>query len=238
MTQLDFPLSRRVLATALALSAAASACSGGDDSRRAARQGPSIADSVRARRNARLALRPDTMGNRIDSLRIEGTPSASVYIVVATDFQCEECRALARDVIPVLRREYVEAGLARLAYINAPQDAHFNARFAALAALCAAGSGRFREMHDTLFATQAQWARREDPRPWFDSLAVAVGADSSEQARCTGRQMMLRLLASDIERVTAAGITSVPTILVGDTRLSGDRLTLPLIRRAVDAARR
>jgi protein-disulfide isomerase len=213
-------------------------CSGGD---RTAKSGPrqvSIADSVRARRNARLALRPDTMGQRVDSLRVTGSPNARAYIVVVSDFQCEECKALARDVIPVLRREYVETGLARLAFVNAPQDDHFNARFAAHAALCAAASNRFWPMHDTLFATQGEWTRREDPRPWFDSLAVAVGADAAGQARCTQRQPLLLLLAQDLERSATAGVTTVPTVIVGEQRFVGSSLTLPLLRRAIDAARR
>ncbi len=138
----------------------------------------------------------------------------------------------------MLRREYVESGIARLAFVNAPQDAHFNARFAAHAALCAASANRFWAMHDTLFATQQGWARREEPRPFFDSLAVAVGADSATQRRCTERQPLLRLLTTDMERSTAAGVTQVPTMLIGDRRLSGAQLTLPQIRRAVDAARR
>lgn len=213
-------------------------CAGGDRSAESGRRGLSVADSVRARRNARLALRPDTMGNRVDSLRIAGAPGARVYIVVVSDFQCAECRAFARDVLPALRREYVEKGLARLAFVNAPHDDHFNARFAAHAALCAASSDRFWAMHDTLFATQGQWARREDPRPWFDSLAVAVGADAAAQARCTERQPLLHLMAQDMERSAAAGVRTVPTVIVGETRLSGTSLTLPQLRRAIDAARR
>ncbi|MBK8250731.1 MAG: thioredoxin domain-containing protein [Gemmatimonadetes bacterium] len=211
----------------------------GDDRTAASRQrGLSVADSVRARRNARLALRPDTMGNRVDSLRIAGSPGAGVYIVVVSDFQCPECRAFARDVLPVLRDEYVATGLARLAFINAPQDDHFNARFAAHAALCAASSNQFWAMHDTLFATQGQWARREDPRPWFDSMAVAVGADAAAQSRCTERQPLLHLMAQDMERSAAAGVREVPTVIIGEKRLSGTSLTLPQLRRAIDAARR
>jgi protein-disulfide isomerase len=236
--RLHFDWSQRRLALAL-VALVAGGCAGGDEGQsRSARPVVSIPDSVRARRNARLALRPDTMGTRVDSLRIDGVPGAKLFLVVVSDFQCAACRTFARDVLPALRKEYVQTGIARLAFINAPQDANFNARFAAHAALCAASSGRFWAMHDTLFATQATWARNEDPRPLFDSLAVAVGADRGVQERCTERQPLVALLSGDMDRSAAAGVTSVPTLIVGEQRLAGARLTLPIIRRAVDAARR
>ncbi len=215
------------------------ACSGGDSTtKRSGRPAVSIGDSVRARRNARLATRPDTMGARVDSLRIDGVPGASLFVIVVSDFQCSQCRAFAREVLPVIQRDYIQTGIARLAFVNAPQDVNFNARFAAHAALCAASAGKFWPMHDTVFATQSTWARREDPRPFFDSLAVAVGVDSTAQGRCTQRQPLLALLTADMERSASAGVTSVPTLIVGEERLSGPALTLPRIHRAIRAARR
>jgi protein-disulfide isomerase len=198
-------------------------------------RGPiAVRDSIRARRNASLALRPDTMGARVDSQRIIGSPDAAAVLVVVSDFQCTECRRFAREVLPHVRSEFVAPGTARLAFVNFPQDNHFNARFAALSALCAgAAADRFWAMHDTLFASQPAWARRDDPRPFFDSLAVAVGADTAAYRGCVERQRMLNLLAGDIERSMAAGVPGVPTVLVGETRLSGSRLTIPEIRRAL-----
>ncbi len=231
------PMFRLPTLPALVLMVAA-AC---DDSRVQTKGGPaqpSVQDSIRARRNAALAMRPDTMGDRVDSLRILGAPMAATFLVVVSDFQCAECARFARELVPRLRRELVDNGMARLAFVNFPQESHFNARFAAHAALCAGASNHFWAMHDTLFATQAAWARRDDPRPFFDSLAVAVGSDSGTQRECTTRLRMMRLLTSDIERSQSAAVRVVPTLLVGSTALSGADLNLARIRRAVLDARR
>jgi protein-disulfide isomerase len=236
--QVPFPRSHiRTALTAMrtALTVLLIACQGDSDTGSPRRATLSVPDSIRARRLARLAIMPDTFGARVDSARVLGTPSANLWIVVVSDFQCPACRAFALDVLPAIRREFVDAARARLAFMNLPQDTHFNARFAAHASLCAASAGRFWEMHDSLFANQARWARLDDPRPYFDSLAVASGVPAGMQAQCTARQPLLRLLTEDIERSRASGARTVPTVFVGNRRLAERDLTVAGVRRAVQA---
>ena len=211
----------------------------GEDSLPERREGTlSIADSIRIRRNEELRRRPDTLGARVDSLRILGAPTAALWLVVVSDFQCAACRDFATNVLPVVRRDYVDAGVVRLAFVNFPQESHFNARFAAHAALCAGTSGRFWETHDTLFASLARWERLPDPQPLLDSLAVSAGAAPGTQRECRAALRMLNLLTGDVERSRKAGVTTVPTLLVGDRRLSGRELELDIIRRVIDDALR
>ena len=159
-----------------------------------------------------------------------------MWIVVISDFQCARCRSVAQEIIPALRREFIETGMARLAFVNSPQDSHINARFAAHAALCAGASGRFWEMHDSLFATLPAWERMTDPRPFFDSLAVRAGVPAEHQLGCTERQGLSNLITEDMERSEASGAADVPTMSVGDRQFSGDGLTLDAVRVAVRAA--
>lgn len=193
-------------------------------------------DSIRARRNASLAVRPDTLGMRADSGRIAGDTTAKLWVIVLSDFQCAECRDLALRTLPLLRKEFVEKGLLRIAFVNHPQERHFNARFAALAALCAATAGRFWEMHDSLFAAQAYWHRMPDPRPYMDSLAVAAGVPAAVQSDCTSRNRMLHTLATDIERSRELEVADVPAVFVGDRRLEQGELTPGGLQRAVRSA--
>ncbi|MGQ0645963.1 MAG: DsbA family protein [Gemmatimonadaceae bacterium] len=183
-------------------------------------------------------MRPDTFGARVDSARNLGSASAPLWVVVVSDFQCDECRAFANTVLPALRRDFVARGVVRLGFVNFPQERHFNARFAAHAALCAASAGRFWEMHDALFAELPRWDRMSDPQPFMDSLAVSVGVPSEVQTSCTTRQRLLRLLGDDIERSHAAGVTELPTVFVGDSLLPMRERTAAGVRRAVERALR
>ncbi|MGH7710185.1 MAG: thioredoxin domain-containing protein [Gemmatimonadaceae bacterium] len=230
------------LGISLSLLVVSSACGGNSNAdattqgREPVSQRSPLVDSLRARRNAALAKRPDTLGMRADSARVLGNASAKVWVIVTSDFQCAQCRDFAVNVLPLLRQEFVDTGLVRIAFVNSPQERNFNARFAAHAALCAAAAGRFWEMHDSLFATQQLWARLTDPRPYMDSLAVAAGVPAEKQADCTARNRMLLRLSSDIEQSRTSGATDVPIVFVGDRRLQRDDLTPSGLRRAILAA--
>ena len=193
-------------------------------------------DSIRARAAARFSARPDTLLARADSARTLGAASAPLWVILVGQLQCANCADAVRDLLPVLRRDYVEPGRIRLAYINGPApDTNFNARFAAHAVYCAALGGQFWPMLDSLAATRTEWARLPDPQPRFDSLAVRLGANASLQSACTNRALMMPLVMWDQDRAAAAGVKSLPTLLIGAKALSGD-LSPARVRKAIDAA--
>jgi protein-disulfide isomerase len=218
------------------------ACGGdaGDSSPQKKRSAPpasptqvAIRDSIKARAHAGLAKRPDTLGMRADSARVLGAPTANLFLVVTSDFQCHECRDLALNVLPEVRREFVDNGRIRLAFINDPQERFFNARFAGLAALCAGLAGRFWQMHDQLFINQASWERLPDPRDFMHSLAVTAGVPANVYNDCMSRNRMLPQLTADIVRSRETGVNDVPTVFLGDRRLEQKELTVEGIRKAV-----
>jgi protein-disulfide isomerase len=96
-------------------------------------------------------------GAAADQARILGRPTAPVWVVEVSDFQCPYCKMWHDSTYETLKREYVNTGKVRLAYINFPLEKHRNAMPAAEAAMCAAAQGKFWEMHDALFDAQAKW---------------------------------------------------------------------------------
>jgi protein-disulfide isomerase len=201
-----------------------------------ARNADPFIDSVRVRRARELVRRPDTLGTRVDSARILGEPSARVWLVLVSEFQCARCRMVATDILPAIRREYVDPGKVRVAFVNWPDERHFNSRFASHAALCAGAAGHFWAMHDSLFASLPRWERLPDPQPFMDSLAISLGAAPEAQHSCTSRQRLSNLLEGDRERSERSGAAVRPTAFVGTKTLDGDNLTLWSVRRALDAA--
>src|SRR5436305_13778596 len=84
--------------------------------------------------------------------RSKGRPDAPVTVYEMSDFQCPYCRAFALGTMPLLEREYVQAGKVRFVYINLPLSSlHKNAATAAEVALCAARQQPFWPMPDRLF---------------------------------------------------------------------------------------
>jgi len=182
----------------------------------------------------RLAARPDSVLARVDSGRMLGSPTARQWVVFVGELQCAECASALHTLLPILRREYVETGKIRFGFINAgADDTVYNARFAAHAAFCAGLSGRFWEALDAIAASHDSWVTLDDPQPRLDSIAVHAGADAEKQADCRQRGRMLPMVTWDKERADAAQVTVIPTLLIGDQRLTGD-LSPTAVRRAID----
>ncbi len=181
------------------------------------------------------ATRPDSFTTAADRGRIEGDSATRVWLVVAGDFQCAECKRWHDDVLPVVRKEYVATGRVRLAFLNLPQPSHLNAMTAALAAGCASADGRFWETASRIFATQALWKELPDARPYLDSLAISAGMDAATQHACSERARPTKLVNEDIARLNGSGVNAAPTYLIGTHRLTG-HASLAMFRAALDSA--
>jgi protein-disulfide isomerase len=96
--------------------------------------------------------RPATSGAVVD-----GAPDAAVLVVEFSDYACPFCQRWQEE--NGARIPSAWPGRVAFAYLDFPIDSlHPNAVAASVAAGCAARQDRFWQMHDLLFARQADWA--------------------------------------------------------------------------------
>ena len=198
------------------------------------------AESATATRSdtARVAAAPaakDSSVVRADLARIQGSATAPVWVVMVSDFQCPFCKQWEQETYPKFRDEFVKTGKVRLAYVNFPLNSHVHALPAAEAAMCAGAQGKFWEMHDALFATQAKWEELESPATVFDSLAVAAGVDAARWRECVSSGKMKPLIRADHDRASVAGASATPSFMIGDKMLVGAQ-PIEQLRLAIAAA--
>ena len=204
--------------------AAAIACKGKDSGRSESSSSPAASSSTPA---AAVASRgstktpTDSISERADRGRIRGNDKAGLWIIEASDFQCPYCKMWHDSTYGPLVKNYVDAGKARLAYLNYPLSQHQNALPAAEAAMCASVQNKFWPMHDSLFASQQRWETRPNALPFFDSLAARLGVTMTAWRDCVSRHLTQPLIQADYERSRTAGVKSTPTFFVGDQQLSG-----------------
>lgn len=163
----------------------------------------------------------DSVSAAADRGRIRGSDSAPVWLVEISDFQCPFCKRWHDESFAAIDKEYVQTGKIRLAYLNYPLSMHQHAQVAAETAMCASVQGKFWPLHESLFATQERWAAQRDPRPLFDSLAVAAGVNAGAWRSCMSSHATTALIDADRQRSSAAGVQSTPTFFVGDRKLEG-----------------
>lgn len=177
----------------------------------------------------------DSDGVKADLARIQGSPTAPVWVIEVSDFQCPFCRQWHDETYQKLRDEFVRTGKVRLAYINFPLAQHKHAWPAAEAAMCAGAQGKFWEMHDALFANQAKWEALPSPTLIFDSLARAAGVDVARWRQCLQSGKMKPWIQADHDRAQAAGAASTPSFMIGDKILVGAQ-PIENLRSAIDSA--
>lgn len=96
-------------------------------------------------------------GPDITGASIEGDADAKVVIAEFSDFQCPFCKQWIDQSLRQLRTQLGDD--VALAFMHFPiVQIHPNAGNASLVAICAGQQGKFWEMHDLLFARQAEWA--------------------------------------------------------------------------------
>lgn len=227
------PLMRLTLLGALCIAALGAACRPSSGTRSA--DAADTTARAEAAPSTAAAPRDTALERRADHARIEGSANAPVWVVEVSDFQCPYCREWHAETYPVVKKEYVDTGKIRLAYINFPLPAHKNAWPAAEAAMCAAAQDKFWPMHDALFATQAQWESSATPSTVFDSLAASAGVDTASYRACVSHHAMRPLIQADVQRAEASGVNATPSFLIGGQMISGAQ-PADVFRRAIDAA--
>jgi len=160
-------------------------------------------------------------------------------MVVISDFQCPYCKTWHDETYPALRREYVDAGKMRMAYLHLPLPMHAHARLAAEASMCASASGRFWEMHDRIFASQSRWSRLASAdsiaaRALFDSLSVTARVPAAEYRACMTAGATREIVQADYARAVAANVRSTPTFFVGSAIIEGSA-PIADFRRVIDS---
>lgn len=164
---------------------------------------------------------PDPRVTAADQSRIKGDSSAKLWIMVVSDYQCPYCGQWEKETAAAVDAEFVKTGKVRLAFLNFPLQQHQNALPAAEAAMCAGAQGKFWEMHNRIFETQAEWSPLPDAGTFFYMQAGKIGVDLPTYTACIGEHVMRPMILADADRATAAGARSTPTFFIGNQVLSG-----------------
>lgn len=145
----------------------------------------------------------------LDGVPTLGTAGASVAMLIFSDFECPFCAQLAVEIMPPLKREYVDSGKVRFAFRHLPLPAHTRAVRAAESAECARRQGRFWAMHDLLF----QPPLRLDEST-IQTHAREVGLNLGEFAACMMGMAAVRV-ATDAAIASDLGLLATPTVIIG-----------------------
>jgi protein-disulfide isomerase len=145
-----------------------------------------------------------------------GNRSAPLGLMEFADFECPYCGKFALEVLPVLQKRYIDDGRLRLVYRHLVIPGHKHAGPAALVASCAAEQGKFKPIHDLLFANPK--ALDDDS---LGQYVKEVGLDRASYRACVATTGPSRVNA-DTVLAKSLGLTATPSFLIG--QINGERL--------------
>jgi protein-disulfide isomerase len=152
--------------------------------------------------------------------RILGDRNAPITIVEYASMTCPHCAHFADDVLPDLKKKWIDTGKVRLVLRDFPLDDE--AVHASMIARCAPPD-RFYAFVDTFFADQDKWVTASDYQASLTRLAELGGMSRAEVDKCLANSKLedqilnSRLVASkDLE------VNATPTFFVNGAKFTGD----------------
>jgi protein-disulfide isomerase len=151
--------------------------------------------------------------------RILGNPVAPITIVEYASMTCPHCAHFAKEVLPELKRKWIDTGKVRLVLRDFPLDAL--ALRAAMIQRCAPPD-RFYAFADMFFADQAQWVTADDATAALARLAALGGMGRSEFDACLKNSALeTRILQERLVASKSLGVEATPTFFINGSKFAG-----------------
>lgn len=147
-----------------------------------------------------------------------GRPDAPVTIIEYASLTCPHCARFHNNVLPTVKKDYVETGKVRLVYRDFPLD-----RIALAAAMLARCSGRdrFFGFIDMLYKSQPRWSRSSNPIESLGQIARLGGITPEAFDACMkNTKMQESILKQRMEASRKFKITATPTIFINGGKYS------------------
>jgi protein-disulfide isomerase len=147
---------------------------------------------------------------------VKGNASARVALIEYSDFECPYCAKVAKEIEPVIRRDYIDTGRALMVYKHFPLSIHDHAQDIAEAAWCAGQQGKFWDAHDYLFKLGGKVDESTS-----NSMVSAVALDPGSFASCLADGLAASAVKADRAEGEGLKVGGTPIFFIGV--VEGDR---------------
>ena len=171
------------------------------------------------------AVELSTPSVSLDNSPMLGSDTAKIGIVEFSDYECPYCRTSQTQLLPQVKKEYIDTGVVRYVHKDYPLvSIHTQAAPAAIAAQCAHAQGRFWDMHQALFANRLRDAL-------YPELARQLKLDEQNFSACLKDAAPREAIYRDVQEARRLGISGTPSFIVG--RIEGNKLTVTGVSRGM-----
>ena len=155
-----------------------------------------------------------------------GDPNAPITIIEFSDFQCPYCKRFHDQVLPSLKKEYIDKGLVRFVHKDLPLPFHEYARDAAIAARCSADQAQYWKAYESLFGSQDCFACKG-----IGAIANSAGITEKTLESCKKAGSARKAVNSNLSESQLQGIRATPSFVIGPSQ--GSKHTGQLVEGAI-----
>lgn len=170
--------------------------------------------TVAASPDKTVLLQPQAADNMM------GDAKAAVTLIEYASLTCSHCAAFHTQVLPDLKKKWVDTGKVRLIYRDYPLDQ--TAAKAAQIAKCVPKE-RYFAVLDIMFRGQAQWVAAADPIAELAKPLRIAGMGDAEVKACLADESKASAVVADLRGGETLGVNSTPTLFINGTKYPGAR---------------
>ena len=153
-----------------------------------------------------------------------GEADAPITMVEYASWTCPACLQFHRDVIPVLKSEYIETGKVQLVFREFPTPPA-NISVAGFALARCAGEDRYYEAIDDLFQAQSNILNLAQTGGNIEgalrNLASTYGIEGEAFTDCLSNKDVTYAIGESVMKGDSQGVNSTPTVFINGEKLQG-----------------
>ena len=149
-----------------------------------------------------------------------GNEDAKIKMLEFASLTCGHCAKFHNEVMPIIKKNYIEKGLIHFTYKDFPLDKY--ALKATIIARCS-GNKNFFNFLDVFYKKQKDWTRTQDPFKSLLKIAKFGGLKDEELKVCVGNKSIEDGVLKDrLKSSKDYDITATPTIYLNGEKYKGD----------------
>ena len=149
-----------------------------------------------------------------------GSEDAKIKMLEFASLTCGHCAKFHNEVMPIIKKNYIEKGLIHFTYKDFPLDKY--ALKATIIARCS-GNKNFFNFLDVFYKKQKDWTRTQDPFKSLLKIAKFGGLKDEELKVCVGNKSIEDGVLKDrLKSSKNYDITATPTIYLNGEKYKGD----------------
>jgi protein-disulfide isomerase len=148
-----------------------------------------------------------------------GDKNAKLTLVEFSDYECPFCKKSFTELLPELKKNYIDTGKVRLVYKNLPLPFHQNAAKESEAALCAGDQGgnvAYYKYHDQIF-TKTTTGGTGIALDQLPVIAEDLGLKVTAFQKCLDSGKFKAQVDKDLAEAQKVGANGTPTWFLGKT---------------------